>query len=83
MATCTSAGPVRRHAARRRRVRPGGARLSGVYDLYDDGEARQEVRHTSSARALAHSTRCRDFVGGRYRDLAPGSIADRSWVVSP
>ena len=56
---------------------PGGF---AVYELYDDGTVRQEVRRTSSARALAHSTRCRDFFGGRYRDFALGSIADRCWV---
>jgi predicted phosphodiesterase len=56
---------------------PGGF---AVYELYDDGTIRQEVRRTASARALAHSTRCRDFFGGRYRDFALGSIDDRCWV---
>lgn len=56
---------------------PGGFAL---YELYDDGTIRQEVRRTSTARALAHSTRCRDFFAGRYRDFALGALADRCWV---
>jgi 3',5'-cyclic AMP phosphodiesterase CpdA len=56
---------------------PGGF---AVYELYDDGTFRQEVRRTSSARALAHSTRCRDFFKGGYRDFALGTLADRCWV---
>jgi 3',5'-cyclic AMP phosphodiesterase CpdA len=56
---------------------PGGF---AVYELYDDGTFRQEVRRTSSERALAHSTRCRDFFKGGYRDFALGTLADRCWV---
>jgi len=56
---------------------PGGF---ATYELYDDGSVRQEVRRTSSVRALAHSTRCRDFFAGRYRDFALGTLADRCWV---
>jgi 3',5'-cyclic AMP phosphodiesterase CpdA len=56
---------------------PGGF---ARYELYDDGTFRQEVRRTSSARALAHSTRCRDFFDGGYRDFALGTLADRAWV---
>ncbi len=56
---------------------PGGF---AVYELYDDGTFRQEVRRTSSARALAHSTRCRDFFKGFYRDFALGTLQERCWV---
>jgi len=56
---------------------PGGF---AVYDLYDDGTFRQEVRRTSSARALAHSTRCRDFFNGGYRDFALGTLPERAFV---
>ncbi|MEW6272248.1 MAG: metallophosphoesterase [Thermodesulfobacteriota bacterium] len=51
------------------------------YRLYEDGSLRQEVRRIGSARALAHSTRCRDFFAGGYRRFALGSLADRSFVV--
>jgi 3',5'-cyclic-AMP phosphodiesterase len=56
---------------------PGGF---GFYRLYEDGHFRQEVRRTGSARALAHSTRCRDFFRGGYRDFALGSLGARSFV---
>jgi predicted phosphodiesterase len=56
---------------------PGGF---AVYELYDDGTFRQEVRRTRSPRALAHSTRCRDFFNGGYRDFALGTLAERAWV---
>ena len=56
---------------------PGGF---AAYELYDDGTFRQEVRRTSSARALAHSTRCRDFFAGGYRDFALGTLAERAFV---
>jgi 3',5'-cyclic-AMP phosphodiesterase len=49
------------------------------YALYDDGSFRQEVRRTSSERALAHSTRCRSCFAGRYRDFSLGSLAERSF----
>jgi len=56
---------------------PGGF---AVYELYDDGTFRQEVRRTTSARALAHSTRCRDAFRGFYRDFALGTLDERCWV---
>ncbi len=56
---------------------PGGF---AHYRLFDDGHFRQEVRRTSSARALAHSTRCRDFFNGGYRDFSLGSLANRCFL---
>ncbi|HTO69370.1 MAG TPA: metallophosphoesterase [Myxococcota bacterium] len=56
---------------------PGGF---AVYDLFDDGTFRQEVRRTSSRRALAHSTRCRDFFRGGYRDFALGTLGERAFA---
>jgi 3',5'-cyclic-AMP phosphodiesterase len=50
------------------------------YELYDDGSFRQEVRRTSSTRALAHSTRCRDCFRGLYRDFSLGTLGERSFV---
>ena len=50
------------------------------YRLFEDGSFRQEVRRTSSERALAHSTRCRDFFRGGYRDFALGPLGARSFV---
>jgi hypothetical protein len=50
------------------------------YRLYADGSFRQEVRRTASARALAHSTRCRDLFQGGYRRFALGSLETRSFV---
>ena len=47
------------------------------YQLYDNGSFRQEVRRTSSERALAHSSRCRDFFKGGYRDFVLGSLESR------
>jgi hypothetical protein len=58
---------------------PGGY---AVYRLFEDGSFRQEVRRTASARALAHSSRCRDFFRGGYRDFALGSLEQRSFAVS-
>ncbi|HEY8517392.1 MAG TPA: metallophosphoesterase [Candidatus Binatia bacterium] len=52
------------------------------YRLFEDGSLRQEVRRISSPRALAHSTRCRDFFAGGYRRFALGALADRSFVVA-
>ena len=49
------------------------------YRLYDDGSFRQEVRRTASERALAHSTRCRGFFKGGYRDFVLGPLASRSF----
>jgi Icc protein len=56
---------------------PGGF---AHYRLFADGTFRQEVRRTSSARALAHSTRCRDFFAGGYRRFALGELGDRSFA---
>lgn len=56
---------------------PGGW---GHYALYEDGSFRQEVRRTSSERALAHSTRCRSCFRGFYRDFSLGTLAERSFV---
>jgi len=50
------------------------------YELYEDGSFRQEVRRTSSTRALAHSTRCRDCFRGLYRDFSLGALGERSFV---
>jgi Icc protein len=57
---------------------PGGW---GHYRLYDDGSFRQEVRRTSSARALAHSGLCSTFFGGGYRRFALGSLDQRSFAI--
>jgi hypothetical protein len=51
------------------------------YRLFADGSFRQEVRRTSSARALAHSTRCREAFRGLYRNFALGPLGQRSFVV--
>jgi hypothetical protein len=51
-----------------------------VYRLFADGSFRQEVRRISSERALAHSTRCRDFFDGGYRRFALGKLEHRSFV---
>jgi hypothetical protein len=59
---------------------PGGW---GHYALHEDGSFRQEVRRTASARALAHSTRCREAFRGMYRSFALGGLAERSFVVGP
>jgi hypothetical protein len=57
---------------------PGGF---GHYRLFEDGAFRQEVHRTSSPRALAHSTVCRSFFQGGYRNFALGSLAVRSFAV--
>jgi predicted phosphodiesterase len=49
------------------------------YRLYEDGSFRQETRRTASARALEHSTRCRDLFAGGYRRFALGGLAARSF----
>jgi 3',5'-cyclic-AMP phosphodiesterase len=51
-----------------------------IYRLFADGTFRQEVRRISSERALAHSTRCRDFFAGGYRRFALGPLVSRSFV---
>lgn len=50
------------------------------YELFEDGSFRQEVRRTASARALAHSSRCRECFRGFYRDFALGSLEERSFI---
>jgi 3',5'-cyclic AMP phosphodiesterase CpdA len=57
---------------------PGGF---AHYRLFEDGSFRQEVRRTTSERALAHSTRCRDFFRGGYRLFSLGPLSARSFVV--
>jgi hypothetical protein len=56
---------------------PGGF---AHYRLFEDGSFRQEVRRTGSPRALAHSTRCRDFFKGGYRRFSLGPLSARSFV---
>ena len=56
---------------------PGGY---GHYRLFADGTFSQEVRRTSTSRALAHSTRCRGFFGGGYRRFALGPLSARSFL---
>jgi 3',5'-cyclic-AMP phosphodiesterase len=51
------------------------------YRLYDDGSFRQEIRRTSSERALAHSTRCSGFFKGSYRTFALGTVDQQSFCV--
>ena len=50
------------------------------YRLYEDGSFRQEVRRTGSARALEHSSRCRDLFAGGYRRFALGTLETRSFA---
>jgi predicted phosphodiesterase len=50
------------------------------YRLFEDGSFRQEVRRTSSDRALAHSTRCAEFFRGFYRHFALGPLEARSFA---
>jgi hypothetical protein len=57
---------------------PGGW---GHYRLFEDGSFRQEVRRTSSERALAHSSRCATFFRGGYRIFALGTVDQQSFVV--
>jgi Icc protein len=57
---------------------PGGW---GHYRLFEDGSFRQEVRRTSSERALAHSTRCSRMFKGGYRNFALGALQARSFAV--
>jgi len=58
---------------------PGGF---GHYRLFEDGSFRQEVRRTTSERALAHSTRCRDLFRGYYQHFVLGSLDERSYVAT-
>lgn len=52
----------------------------GHYTLHADGSFRQEVRRTSSRRALTHSQRCGRMFDGRYRRFAIGRLADRCFA---
>ena len=56
---------------------PGGF---GHYRLFEDGSFYQEVRRTSSERALAHASRARDLFKGGYREFALGKIEMRSFA---
>ncbi len=56
---------------------PGGF---AHYRLFEDGSFRQEVRRTSSERALEPSTRCRSLFRGGYRHFALGGLEARSFV---
>ena len=56
---------------------PGGF---AHYRLYEDGSFRQEVRRTSSERALTHATRCHQLFKGGYRQFALGPLESRSFV---
>ncbi|MDH3211121.1 MAG: metallophosphoesterase [Myxococcales bacterium] len=56
---------------------PGGF---AHYRLFEDGSFRQEVRRTSSQRALEHSTRCQGMFRGGYRLFALGGLEARSFV---
>jgi len=59
---------------------PGGW---GHYRLFEDGSFRQEVRRTSSRRALDHSSRCRGFFRGMYKEFSLGRLDQRSFAVRP
>jgi hypothetical protein len=50
------------------------------YRLYEDGSFRQEVRRTSTPRALEHSSRCRHCFRGFYRDFSLGELEARSFA---
>lgn len=58
---------------------PGGF---AHYRLFEDGSFRQEVRRTSSERALAHSSLCSGFFDGGYRRFALGPLSARAFVAS-
>jgi Icc protein len=53
------------------------------YRLFEDGSFRQEVRRTSSRRAMEHSARCRGFFKGFYKHFSLGRLGQRSFSVSP
>jgi len=53
------------------------------YRLFADGSYRQEVRRTSSERALRHSSRCSALFRGGYRPFTLGELHERSFVVGP
>jgi len=53
------------------------------YRLFEDGSFRQEVRRTSSERAMRHSARCRDFFRGFYKHFSLGHLAQRSFATPP
>ena len=49
------------------------------YRLFEDGSFRQEVRRTTSVRALRHSHRCGRMLDGGIRRFALGALTDRSY----
>jgi len=53
------------------------------YRLFEDGSFRQEVRRTSSRRAMEHSARCRSFFNGFYKNFSLGQLEQRSFSVAP
>lgn len=53
------------------------------YRLFADGSFRQEVRRTSTERALRHSSRCSSLFRGGYRAFALGKLHERSFAVAP
>ncbi|HKJ24088.1 MAG TPA: hypothetical protein VKB65_04650, partial [Myxococcota bacterium] len=53
------------------------------YRLFEDGSFRQEVRRTSSRRAMEHSARCRSFFKGYYKHFSLGRLEQRSFSVAP
>jgi len=53
------------------------------YRLFEDGSFRQEVRRTSSPRAMQHSSRCRGFFNGFYKDFSLGRLEQRSFAAQP
>ena len=52
------------------------------YRLFDDGSCRQEVRRTTSERAMRHSSRCRGFFNGFYKQFSLGHLAQRSYATA-
>jgi hypothetical protein len=56
---------------------PGGF---AHYRVFADGTFRQEVRRTSTARALAHSSLCGGFFDGGYRHFSLGPLHARSFT---
>jgi len=53
------------------------------YRLFEDGSFRQEVRRTSSRRAMEHSSRCRSFFKGFYKRFSLGRLEQRSFSTAP
>ena len=53
------------------------------YRLFEDGSFRQEVRRTSSGRAMGHSSHCRGFFNGFYKQFSFGRLEQRSFAIAP